>query len=123
MPVLLIEDDAATRTVFTELLLDKGYKVLAAEHGQAALDLLAVTQPLPRLILLDLVMPVMNGPEFIKALRTKPAFKDIPIILMSAGEDLLQDVRNLPVAAFVTKPIRFDEFLTTIAHHYPTSAR
>lgn len=82
--VLLVEDDANMRLVFRRMLEREGWSVTEAEHGRAALECVAQTQP--DLILLDLMMPEMNGFEFIDALRDNPAWRSLPIVIITAHD-------------------------------------
>ncbi|MBD3671771.1 MAG: response regulator [Gammaproteobacteria bacterium] len=82
--VLVVEDDEDMRKLMTTLLHEAGIKTLEAEHGKQALDIL--NQHNPALILLDLVMPEMDGFEFLKNLRGIGKHKNTPVVVMSAAE-------------------------------------
>jgi CheY-like chemotaxis protein len=84
MDILLIEDDEGIRTVLIECLTDKGYVVYGAEHGADALALLGSTMATPRLMLLDLMMPIMDGWAFRRRQRANPAWADIPVVVLTA---------------------------------------
>jgi CheY-like chemotaxis protein len=81
--VLLIDDDDAIRSSLGEFLEEQGFAVLTACHGAEALDLLKKVER-PALILLDFMMPVMNGNEFLTAMRADPALRGIPVVILSA---------------------------------------
>ena len=81
--VLLIDDDEAIRLSLGEFLGEHGFSVLTACHGAEALDLLKKVDP-PALILLDFMMPVMNGNEFLAAMRADSALRGIPVVILSA---------------------------------------
>lgn len=86
--ILVVEDDPAIRETIQAVLELEGYRVTSAENGQAALQLLE-EQDQPCLILLDLMMPVMNGWEFLEAIRKKDAvISTVPIAVVSAAADL-----------------------------------
>jgi CheY-like chemotaxis protein len=89
--VLLVEDNKETRELMTHTLENSGWVVTEAGNGQEALDIMADLQP--RLILLDLMMPVMDGFDFLAALRAKPEWQHIPVIVVTA-KDLTADERN-----------------------------
>jgi PAS domain S-box-containing protein len=89
--VLLVEDNEETRELMTRTLESSGWVVSGAGNGQEALDIMADLQP--RLILLDLMMPVMDGFDFLAALRAKPKWQHIPVIVVTA-KDLTADERN-----------------------------
>jgi CheY-like chemotaxis protein len=83
-PVLIVEDDEAVREAMREALEEEGYPTLSAADGERALELLA-KGPRPRLILLDLMMPVMNGWELLKVLRASAALARIPVVILSSA--------------------------------------
>ena len=83
--IMVIEDDASIRESLNELLESENYKVMLAEHGQKAFELLNGAAQ-PDLILLDLSMPIMDGKTFLKEIsRLLPAFSGLPIIIMTAA--------------------------------------
>jgi len=82
-PVLLIDDDDALRTSLREFLELEGFAVVTASDGQKALDLLSGGE-LPALILLDFMMPVMNGIQFLAVKRREPRLRNIPVVMLSA---------------------------------------
>ena len=81
---LLVEDDPDTREVTGRALQSAGWQVLEAANGKEALALLA--EQTPTLILLDLMMPVMDGFEFLTRMRANPAYRDIPVIVVTAKD-------------------------------------
>lgn len=83
-PVLLVEDDEGVREAMREALEEEGYATLSAADGEQALAILA-RGPKPRLILLDLMMPVMNGWEFLKVLRDSANLARIPVVILSVA--------------------------------------
>jgi CheY-like chemotaxis protein len=119
MDILLIEDDADIRAVLIEFLTDEGYIVCGAEHGADALALLSGTTATPRLILLDLMMPVMNGWTFCTRQRATPALADIPIVVLSASPALLDQYGPMDVAGLLAKPIDLDDLLSVVQRYCP----
>jgi CheY-like chemotaxis protein len=110
--VLVIEDEAVLRLLLTLLLSDEGFEVRSASNGHEALLVLALWQP--KIILLDLNMPVMDGPSFCAEQRLIPRLSNIPVLLVSAARDLdLQAVR-LEVAGSIAKPYDVDELVRTV---------
>jgi CheY-like chemotaxis protein len=83
-PILIVEDEADAREALHEFLQTYGFTVVCAENGQVALDEITSRQLTPSLILLDLVMPVMDGEEFARRARQIERIKDIPLILITA---------------------------------------
>ncbi|MET0411601.1 MAG: response regulator [Polyangiaceae bacterium] len=82
--VLVVEDTEDLRELFMEVLRRAGYGVVAAENGQAALEVLDTLAESPCLVLLDLMMPVMDGATFLKILREKRAAVTPPVVVVSA---------------------------------------
>ena len=92
--ILVVEDDLPTREALCRSLTSMGYAAHAAVNGRSGLDWLA-DHPAPSLILLDLMMPEMDGFEFLRELRKRPAFADVPVIVVTAKELTAEDVRIL----------------------------
>jgi CheY-like chemotaxis protein len=84
--IMVIEDDVATRMMLIQMLQRAGWTVTAAEHGKEALHLLAQLERLPDLILLDLMMPEMDGFELTQRLRHHPIWRGIPIVVLTARD-------------------------------------
>jgi signal transduction histidine kinase/CheY-like chemotaxis protein len=83
-PVLVVEDDAATREMLRRTLEREGFSVAEAADGRAGLDRVAENRP--SLILLDLLMPQMNGFEFLAELQTRPEWRSIPVVVVTAKD-------------------------------------
>lgn len=111
--VLLVEDDADLREALTETLRDEGYDVAAASHGLEALERLREGL-LPDVILLDLMMPVMNGWEFRARQREDAGLAAIPVILLSAAHDLEVQRVELEARDAVRKPVPRERLLASI---------
>jgi PAS domain S-box-containing protein len=92
-PVLLIEDDVETRTLMAHTLEKAGWTVSEAGNGQEALDMMPDVQP--RLILLDLMMPVMDGFGFLAAMRARPEWRHVPVIVITAKDLTAEDRARL----------------------------
>ena len=104
--VLVVEDDDAIRSSLADALRDEGWSVDVGCHGLEGLERLQ-SGSLPTVIVLDLMMPLMNGQEFMDALRQDPARANIPVIQISAGSNTA-----LPgVAARLDKPFRIERLL------------
>ncbi|MBE9182563.1 PAS domain S-box protein [Oculatella sp. LEGE 06141] len=87
--LLIVEDDTATREMFRRILEKEGWSVTEAANGRIGLDHLKTVQP--NLILLDLMMPEMNGFQFINAVRQDPSWRSLPIIVITAMDLTLSD--------------------------------
>ena len=109
--IMLIEDDQDIRETMVEVLEMENYSVVSATHGREALAILDGPSPLPSVILLDLMMPVMNGWEFLNERSTRPKLKDIPVIIVSAAGD---KAKTAVCDAFIKKPVELDVLFDTI---------
>jgi CheY-like chemotaxis protein len=107
--VLIVDDDEDIRESLGQLLEGEGYAVVSAENGQVALDQLR-TMKRPQLVLLDLMMPVMNGWDFITAMRANDAFTEVPIVVVSAGRSKRPD----GVRAYIEKPLNLSALLSLL---------
>lgn len=104
--VMVIEDDTTIRETLAEALGDEGWSVVAAANGMEAWDLLRGGAP-PAVIVLDVMMPLMDGVEFMELLRRDSLRSSIPVIQISAGMQLA-----IPgVAARLDKPFLIDSLL------------
>lgn len=111
--LLLVEDDAVIQENLAAILEDEGYQVVCASHGEQGLSLL-VNAPLPDILLLDLMMPVMNGWQMRKAMLERPQWAQIPCIVVSGAHDLGGQTDALGAQAFISKPIKLDKLLAAI---------
>ena len=122
--ILIIEDDEPIRDSLKEILEQEGYKVFTACNGSDGLAILKEV-PHPCLILLDLFMPVMSGPEFLKAIQTEEAqaVTDLPIVVLSASPpEGATALAVKPITrGFIKKPLDLDEFLMTVERFCPIS--
>ena len=110
-PILVVEDERAIRDLIVMLLSDEGYEALVAPNGAVALDL--VRQTSPRLILLDLMMPVMDGRAFLRACRAEALCRNVPVVVMSAASTAPM-VEKLRAAAFLAKPFDLGDVLGVV---------
>ncbi len=110
--VLVVDDEKAVREGCNRVLAGKGYEVLTAENGQAAVDLLA-GRPVD-IILLDLKMPVMSGEQVLEITRRE--YPDIPVIIITGHGTVDTAVECMKSGAydFITKPFQIDQFLMTV---------
>ena len=110
-PVLIVEDDADLRDMMAQLLTIEGFGATTVSNGQQALDYLR-DHASPKLILLDLMMPVMDGWEFRREQRRDPTIAKVPVVVLSA----LDKTRavDLRADAFLKKPLDFDRLLSLV---------
>jgi CheY-like chemotaxis protein len=111
--ILIIEDDADIRESLQQVLELEGYTVYTAGNGKEGLALLQRIER-PSLILLDLMMPIMNGWEFLEAQRADAQVADVPVVIVSAANDVSKISR---AAEIVKKPVDLDQLLDLIARY------
>jgi CheY-like chemotaxis protein len=114
--VLLVEDDLPLREVMVEALQLVGIEAAIAGNGKEALDYLRSSPP-PKLILLDLMMPVMDGAQFRQEQRADPKLSQIPVVLLSADRELADKAWALEVEAFLRKPVDFNELIEIVRRY------
>lgn len=113
--ILIIEDDQDILFALSALLSGDDYKILVAENGAVALELLK-NNDLPDLILLDMLMPVMNGWEF--ALEFAKTYDhQCPIVIMTAAADAEQRAKDINADDWIEKPFPFNKLLALIEKH------
>lgn len=117
--ILVVEDDDAIRDGLRDLLQFEGYPVFTGADGKEGLEMLGEI-PRPCLILLDLLMPVMTGQEFLQAQRSDDLIAAIPVVVISAYAG---DARHLSAAGFVKKPIDLDSLLDFVKRYCGPPAR
>jgi CheY-like chemotaxis protein len=108
--ILVIEDDLNIREALKEALIFEGYQVYTAANGKEGLELVKGI-PRPCLILLDLMMPVMDGFEFMNCREKDAMIAAIPVLIVSAFPDRAQKVQ---AQGFVKKPINLDLLLASV---------
>jgi CheY-like chemotaxis protein len=114
-PVLIVDDDEDIRDIVATLLRDAGFEVAEARHGEEALERLGDAE-LPCLILLDLMMPVMDGYRFRARQLESPRLAAIPTIIFTAGATG-PGVDALGAQAVLRKPIDAAALVRTVAQH------
>ena len=110
--VLIVDDDPAIRGLVGDALRDEGYSVDLAAHGREALDAMRARKP--STVVLDLMMPIMDGVTFIEACHSEQLCENVPIVVISAVHDALQQIREMPVHACMAKPFDIDELVRTV---------
>ena len=109
--VLVVDDEVDIREAVAEVLADEGYEVHAAGDGAEALRKARSVHP--SLVLLDLMMPGMNGWEFRAAQASDPELRQIPVVVLSA----LGKVAGLDANGYIQKPFDLDELLSAVKRH------
>jgi two-component system response regulator CpxR len=115
--VLVVEDDDSIRECLLELLTDNDYDAVGAIHGRDALNKLESLDPPPSVIVLDLMMPVMDGKTFRDKQLRNPEISQIPVIVVSACHDVAYRVRELHAAAYLKKPLIVNDLLKLVRQH------
>jgi len=111
--VLVVDDEFGTVEVLVAALEDAGYRVLTAANGRRALERLEENKP--DLVVSDFMMPLMDGAALVRAIRSDPQFRDIPVIMMSAAPETALRKRLDGYEAFLRKPFRVPALLELIA--------
>ena len=111
--ILIVEDDLDIRDTVSQILEDEGYPVASAANGQEALDYLRGAD-LPGLILLDLMMPVMNGWQFRTEQQRDPRLSAVPVVVLSADSNVQEKAASLGAVGCIQKPIHLSDLLDTV---------
>lgn len=111
--ILVVEDDHILQELLVQILEVEGYECLTAMNGREGLEL-AKTEP-PDVVLMDLMMPVMNGMDAIRAIRRDPSLHSCKIIAMSAGRNLLEMSHELEADSVLGKPFDLDALIADVA--------
>ncbi len=110
-----MEDDVDIRLDLADILRAEGYEVATASNGQEALDFLGQHSDQVGLILLDLMMPVMNGWDFRSKQLEEPGLTEIPVVLLSGAGDVARHALALKTAGYLIKPLRLDSLLGIVS--------
>lgn len=116
--VLIVDDDDGIRRSLARLLRLEGYATAEASNGMEALEYLR-SHPAPRLILLDLMMPLMNGWQFSEAKQRDPALSKIPVAVISASREMPNAAASIPAVAYLEKPFDLEDLLRALASAAP----
>jgi CheY-like chemotaxis protein len=120
--ILVVEDDDAIRGLVSELLREDGYEVSEASNGAEALAF--VGQQCPDLIVLDLMMPVMDGWQFVEECHRSQSCDEVPIVVTSASHDLprtAERLRSFGVRTCLAKPFDVDGLLALVERYVPSA--
>ena len=112
--ILVIEDDTSIRDLLSEILESEGYIVTSAVNGLEGLKCLQ-SDVIPDLILIDLMMPVMDGYSFRTEQLKNPIWSKIPTVVMSAEANAKDKMKNFSITAFLSKPVELETILKTVA--------
>jgi len=112
--VLVVEDDADVREAIAEVLSDCEYKPLHASNGAEALQRLRTAEIRPCVILLDVMMPTMDGWQFRAAQKSDPSVSDIPVVVLSAHANGSEAAAKMDAAAYLAKPVSLERLVTVV---------
>ena len=113
--ILVVDDDADTRTMVKTILTNSGFEVELCENGKACLEKLETYKP--ALVILDIMMPEMNGYDVVVHMKQKPETQNIPVMMLTAKgepEDLITGYKDYAVEYYVTKPFTTRQLLAGI---------
>lgn len=111
--IMVVDDDRDLRESLCELLELEGFRAVGCADGAVALDRLKSAAESPSLILLDLMMPRVNGWQFRQLQLQDADLAEIPVVVMTAG----RDVQDITAHAIVWKPLQFDTFFDVVKRH------
>jgi CheY-like chemotaxis protein len=120
--ILVVEDDDAIRGLVSDVLRDDGYQVIEASNGVEGLE--QVSRRTPDLIVLDLMMPVMDGWTFVEECRRQPGCESVPIVVTSASHDLnrtAERLRSFGVRTCLAKPFDLEGLLALVERYAPSA--
>jgi CheY-like chemotaxis protein len=112
--VLIVDDDEDIGETISLILGTRGYRTSVARDGAEALQLMQ-TQPLPEVVLLDMMMPGMNGEDFRAAQLKDARIADVPVVLMTGDGRAQEKAARLGVSRFLRKPIAINDLIEVIA--------
>lgn len=119
--ILVLDDDAAIREVLSEVLEEEGYQVKSAANGREGLQILRANDGSAGLILLDLMMPIMNGWDFRALQLQDPALATIPVVVLSADRDIRLKAASISAHDYLAKPVDLNVLVEAVRRHYPNS--
>jgi len=115
--ILVVEDNEDIRDAVAESLEDAGYGVWLAANGAIAMNALRESNDLPCLILLDLMMPVMDGAEFLQKMRSDPRLSALPVVVVTADGSAITKAITLGTHGGMRKPVQLNELLSTVSKY------
>jgi CheY-like chemotaxis protein len=111
--VLVVDDDEDIRDVLSVLLETEGFHVDTAKDGVEALAQLKAGPP-PDVVLLDMMMPRMDGESLVREMKRDPAVAEVPVVIMSGHSAVREKAKSLAAAACLVKPVEVDELLRVV---------
>jgi CheY-like chemotaxis protein len=111
--IVIIDDEFGLADVLDATLSDAGYRVYAAPNGQRGLEVMA--EHPPDLLVLDYMMPLLDGPGVLRVMRADPRFASVPVVMISAMPEAVVGLRCTGYVAFLRKPFAFEALLSAVA--------
>lgn len=119
--VLIVDDEFGIAEVLEAILGDSGYRVVTAINGKQGLARLEETRP--DVVLLDLMMPILDGPGMLRTMQANPVFRDIPVVVMSSLAEAVVMEMGIRCFAFLRKPFRAAAVRETIARAIESASK
>jgi CheY-like chemotaxis protein len=113
--VMLVDDDENIREMMSEILMTRGFVVLQAGNGQEAMKILTTTERLPSVVLLDMSMPAMDGPTFLRVRAGDPILKEIPVLVVSGSPP--PKAAAPEIEGFLRKPVEILQLIQAIGQY------
>ena len=110
--ILVIDDEPAIVDILRSILEEEGYKVITAANGRQGLELIAGLRP--DAVICDVMMPVLDGRALCRALERDPSYHGVPVVLMSAVQNIVSRT-DCKYVAYIQKPFDLDSILSTVA--------
>ena len=112
--VLTVDDSRVARTAIAHVLTSFGYRVLEARNGREGLAVARLSRP--ELVLLDVLMPVLDGRQMLAALRQDPVLRGVPVVMLTAvtGESLVEACSDLGISGYLVKPVPSETLLEMV---------
>lgn len=118
--VLVVDDESPVTEALSALLSEAGYHVLTAINGHQGMEKLAGLNP--DLVMIDLMMPVMDGPAMLQAIKSDPQYQDLAVVMMSSVAEPILERSCSGYSAFLRKPLQAKSVLHTLGSLLPSSA-
>lgn len=116
--ILFVEDDAIEVMMFNRVIQKIGinHRLIEANNGENALEILNAKEIIPDIILLDLNMPKLNGVDFLRILKNDEHFKHIPTIVFTTSNNYrdISECYNIGIAGYIIKPLKYDDYLVLV---------
>jgi DNA-binding response OmpR family regulator len=113
--ILIVDDERFIRDLLIDYLQDEGYSADGAAHGLEAIQCLR-TRPF-QLVLLDIMMPIMNGWQMLQVMRADPALATLPVVMMTAGDNVHKRALEQGAIGYLPKPLDLDALLDIVRYH------